>query len=71
MKQFEYKVAVIATHVPLTTKGYEGVAQEFETRLNALGDQGWELVQRADGFFFFRREKPESGGETQTAGGGQ
>jgi hypothetical protein len=23
-----------------------------------LGAKGWELVQRADGFFFFKRELP-------------
>lgn len=57
MKQYEYKVAVIATRAPLTTKGYEGAAREFEAQLNELGDQGWELVQRMDGFFFFKREK--------------
>ena len=56
MKQYEYKVIAIATAIPVTTKGYEKVAQEFETQLNALGRAGWELVQRTDGLFFFKRE---------------
>ena len=56
MKQYEYKVIAIATAIPVTTKGYEKVAQEFETQLYALGRAGWELVQRTDGLFFFKRE---------------
>ena len=28
----------------------------FETNLNKLGAEGWELVQRADDFLFFKRE---------------
>ena len=56
MKQYEYKVIAIATAIPVTTKGYEKVAQEFETQLNELGRAGWELVQRTDGLFFFKRE---------------
>lgn len=56
MKQFEYKVIVIPTSIPLGAKGYEKAAVEFENTLNDLGAKGWELVQRADGFFFFKRE---------------
>ena len=56
MKKFEYKVISIPTSIPLGTKGYGNVAAEFETSLNKLGAEGWELVQRADGFFFFKRE---------------
>lgn len=56
MKTFEYKVISIPTRAPVGTKGYEKVAEEFETRLNKLGAEGWELVQRIDGFFFFKRE---------------
>lgn len=56
MKKFEYKVVTIPTSIPLGTKGYEMIATEFETILNKLGAEGWELVQRADGFFFFKRE---------------
>ena len=55
MTKWEYKVITIATAVPLTTKQYETVAHTFETRLNELGAEGWELVQRTDGFFFFKR----------------
>ena len=32
-------------------------AQELEKLLNTLGAEGWELVQKADGFYFFKREK--------------
>ncbi len=56
MKQYEYKVITIAAAIPVTTKGYEKLAQEFETQLNELGRAGWELVQRTDGLFFFKRE---------------
>ena len=56
MKQYEYKVIAIATAIPVTTKGYENFAQEFDTQLNAVGWAGWELVQRTDGLFFFKRE---------------
>ena len=57
MKKFEYKVITIPTSIPLGTKGYEKISTEFETILNELGAEGWELVQRADGFFFFKRER--------------
>ena len=56
MKKFEYKVVTIATSIAIGTKGYEKVASEFENQLNRLGEEGWELVQRTDGFFFFKRE---------------
>lgn len=56
MKKYEYKVIPIATSLALGTKQYEKIAQEFETQLNALGADGWELIQRIDGFFFFKRE---------------
>lgn len=55
MKKYEYKVITIATSMPITTKGYEKIAQEFETKLNELGSEGWEFVSRMDGFFFFKR----------------
>ena len=57
MKKFEYKVISIPTSIPLGAKGYEKIATEFETALNNLGAEGWELVQRADGFFFSSKEK--------------
>ena len=56
MKKFEYKVISLPTSIPLGTKGYEKIATEYETNLNKLGEEGWELVQRMDGFFFFKRE---------------
>ena len=56
MKKFEYKVITIPTSIPLGAKGYEKIATEFETTLNERGAEGWELIQRADGFFLFKRE---------------
>ena len=56
MKKYEYKVTTIATTIPITTKGYEKIIQEFETKLNELGSEGWEFVQRVDSLFFFKRE---------------
>jgi len=56
MKKYEYKVITIATTLPVSTKRYEKIAQDFERKLNELGVEGWELVQRMDGFFFFKRE---------------
>ena len=38
MKKYEYKVTTIATTIPITTKGYEKIIQEFETKLNELGE---------------------------------
>lgn len=55
MKKFEYKVITIATNLPMTTKQYEKITEEYEEKLNALGEEGWELVNRVDGFFFFKR----------------
>lgn len=57
MKKWEYKVMAVATNVILTTKQYEKAAEELEAQMNELGQEGWELVQRMDGFFFFKREK--------------
>ena len=56
MKKFEYKVVPSATSIAIGTKGYEKAASEFENQLNKLGEEGWEFVQRVDGFFFFKRE---------------
>ncbi|MCC0782407.1 DUF4177 domain-containing protein [Clostridioides sp. ES-S-0108-01] len=56
MKKYEYKVITIATALAMNTKQYEKVAQDIEVQLNELGSDGWELVQRKDGFFFFKRE---------------
>ena len=56
MRKYEYKVTTMPTTLPMTTKGYEKVAQEFEAKLNELGAEGWEFVQRVDSLFFFKRE---------------
>lgn len=56
MKKFEYKVITIPTSIPIGIKSFEKIADEFETTLNQLGAEGWELVQRMDGYFFFKRE---------------
>lgn len=57
MKKYEYKVITIATTLVMSTKQYEKTAQELQAQLNELGMEGWELVQRMDGFFFFKRER--------------
>ena len=56
MKQFEYKVIAIPTRLPITNKQYDEIALDFQQQFNALGLEGWELVDRADGFSFFKRE---------------
>ena len=56
MKKFEYKVISIPRSIPIGTKGYDKIVTEFETKCNELGVEGWELVQRADDFLFFKRE---------------
>ena len=56
MKRFEYKVIPIVTSLAMRTKQFEKIAQEFEVSLNQLGAEGRELVQRIDGYFFFKRE---------------
>lgn len=56
MKQFEYKVIAIPTRLPITNKQYDEIALDFQQQFNALGLEGWELVNRVDGFFFFKRE---------------
>lgn len=55
MRKYEYKVITIATALAMNAKQFEKTAQAFETQLNELGADGWELVQRMDGFFFFKR----------------
>lgn len=56
MKQFEYKVIAIPTRLPITNKQYDEIALDFQQQFNALGLEGRELVDRTDGFFFFKRE---------------
>ena len=59
MKRYEYKVISIATGIPISTKQYEKTAKELEMQLKELGADGWDLVQRMDGFIFFKREIPD------------
>ena len=40
----------------LSMKQFKKVSEELEETLNALGADGWELVQRTDGVLFFKRE---------------
>lgn len=56
MKKYEYKVLTIATSLAMSTRQFEKTAQEFELELNKLGAEGWEFIQRTDGFFFFKKE---------------
>lgn len=56
MKKYEYKVVVSAAIGAMTIKQYEKSAQELEMKLNELGKEGWEFVQRMDGFLFLKRE---------------
>ena len=56
MRKYEYKVMTMPTTLPITTKGYGKITQEFETKLNELGAEGWEFVQQVDSLFFFKRE---------------
>ena len=56
MKKYEYKVTTMPTTLPMTAKEYEKVTREFEAKLNELGAEGWEFVQRVNSLFFFKRE---------------
>ena len=56
MKKYEYKVLPGAASLAMNGRQYEKMAQEWEARLNELGGEGWELVQRQDGMFFLKRE---------------
>lgn len=56
MKKYEYKVILMATKTAMNVKNMEAAAKEFEQELNHFGAEGWELIQREDGMFFFKRE---------------
>ena len=56
MKKYEYKVVLMATTTAMTVKNMEAAAKAFEQELNRFGAEGWELIQREDGMFFFKRE---------------
>lgn len=56
MKKYEYKVVLMATKTAMTVKNMEAAAKAFEQELNRFGAEGWELIQREDGMFFFKRE---------------
>jgi len=55
MKKFEYKVVVIPVNVTLTAKQHYKTADEIENVMNELGKEGWELVQKADSMYYFKR----------------
>lgn len=56
MKKYEYKILTLAAKMAMTGKQFEETAKAFEQELNHLGGEGWELIQRADSMFFFKRE---------------
>jgi len=56
MKKFEYRVVVIPVNMALTTNGYYKIAAEMEEKMNELGAEGWEFVQKNDGLYYFKRE---------------
>ncbi len=56
MRRFEYRVMPLPLSDALSMKQFKKVSEELEETLNALGADGWELVQRTDGVLFFKRE---------------
>ena len=49
-------VLSVPANIPLGAKGCGKLSAEFESPLNEPGAKGWGLVQRADGFYFFKTE---------------
>ncbi len=55
MKQFEYKVVMIP--MEMNIRSLEVYGKQIEAKLNQLGNEGWEFVQRTDCLFTLKREK--------------
>lgn len=58
MKKYAYKVVAAGRGVAFsfTSEQREKAITDLETQLNELGCDGWELVQQAEGIFYFKRE---------------
>lgn len=53
---YEYKVLVKALPAAINPKKYDELAKELEHEMNALGAEGWELVQWKNGMMIFKRK---------------
>ncbi|MCA0970704.1 hypothetical protein LCM20_08900 [Halobacillus litoralis] len=52
MKRFEYKVE----DIQVSLKQNQVRLEDFEEKLNALGEQGWEMTGVNGTLFYFKRE---------------
>lgn len=58
MKKYAYKIVALGRGpaFSFTSEQREKAITDLEARLNELGFEGWELVQQAEGLFYFKRE---------------
>lgn len=56
MKKFEYRVITIAMQIANTEQTMEENANEIQEIFNQLGVEGWEFVEEAVGYYYFKRE---------------